>query len=407
MSNRRKFMGQCISGAAGLAVSGLVSSRRILGANDRIRFGLIGCGGRGKEIFKSAMRCSNAEAVAAADLYTRRLEELKAIAPQIKTYKDFRQLLSDKSVDAVLIATPQHQHVLNFVPAIQAGKDVYQEKTLAFSPDHAKRMRKALEGSGRVVQVGIQMISGPGMEMVREIATPERMGVITAIHTHHYRNAPYGGWMREIPPDCDTNHLNWRAFQGEAKFYPFDPQRFVNWRFFWDYSGGNVFENMVHQVGYWYKALGLKIPQNVTMTGANYLSPKMQPPDMMDVTMHQSEKIFFTWSSMFSNDYYGEGHDLLLGTKGTIIHDETDKPRYSPQGEKSANLAEEGARTTGGYSDATDAHMQNFFDCVRSRKEPNCPFEIGFRTAIACQMAVRSYREGRTVKWDEKLEDIV
>ena len=126
MSNRRTFMGQCVKGAAGLAVSGLVTSRRILGANDRIRFGLIGCGSRGKEIFRSAMRCANAEAVAVADVYSRRLEEAKAIAPQIKTYKDARQLLDDTSVDAVLIATPQHVHALNFVPAIQADKDVYQ-----------------------------------------------------------------------------------------------------------------------------------------------------------------------------------------------------------------------------------------------------------------------------------------
>ena len=407
MSNRRTFIGQCVKGAAGLAVSGLVTSRRILGANDRIRFGLIGCGSRGKEILRSAMHCDNAEAVAAADVYTRRLEEAKAMAPRIKTYKDARALLDDQSVDAVLIATPQHQHALNFVPAIQAGKDVYQEKTMAFSPDHAKRMRKALDGSGRVVQVGIQMISGPGMTMVREFATPERMGVITAIHTHHFRNAPYGGWTRDIPSDCDSNHIDWKAFQGEATPAPFDAQRYMNWRFFWDYSGGNVFENMVHQVGYWHKVLGLTIPRAVTMTGANCLSPKMQPPDVMDVTMHHTEKLLFTWNSMFSNDYYGEGHDLLLGTKGTIIHDETDKPRYVPQGGKSAPVAEAGPGTDGEYADATDAHMQNFFDCVRSRKEPACPFEIGFRSAIACQMAVRSYREGRTVTWDEKLEDIV
>jgi len=408
MSNRRTFVEQCVKGAAGLAVSGLVSSRGVLGASDRIRFGLIGCGSRGKEIFKSAMRCHDAEPVAAADVYTRRLDELKAIAPQIRTYRDARQLLEDKNVDAVLIATPQHQHALNFVAAIQAGKDVYQEKTMAFSPDHAKRMRKALEGSDRVVQVGIQMISGPGMATVREWTTPERMGVITAIHTHHYRNAPYGGWMRDIPSDCDTTHVDWSAFQGEAAPQPFDPQRYVNWRFFWDYSGGNVFENMVHQVGYWHTALGLTIPRAVTMTGANWLSPKMQPPDVMDVTMdHRSEKILFTWNSMFSNNYFGEGHDLLLGTKGTIVHDETDRPRYLPQGAKSTDGADVVTAPAGDYSDATDAHMQNFFDCVRSRKEPACPFAVGFRSAIACQMAVRSYREGRTVTWDEQREDIV
>ena len=145
------------------------------------------------------------------------------------------------------------------------------------------------------------------------------MGVITALHTHHYRNAPYGGWMRKIPPDCDAQHLDWKAFEGEADHYAFDPERYINWRFYWDYSGGNVFENMVHQVGFWYKALDLKIPARVMMTGDNYLSPKMQVPDTMSACMHQPEKIFFTWNSMFGNNFYGEGEDLLLGNKGTLL----------------------------------------------------------------------------------------
>lgn len=110
---------------------------------------------------------------------------------------------------------------------------------------------------------------------------------------------------------------------------------------------------------------------------------------------------------MFSNDYYGEGHDLLLGNKGTVIHTESDRPRYLPQGEKSAAGPSSETSENSGYADATAQHMQNFFDCVRSRNEPNCPFEIGFRSAIVCQMAVRSYRQGRPVKWDEKREDIV
>ena len=121
-------------------------------------------------------------------------------------------MLDDKTIDAVLIATPQHQHALNFVPAIQAGKDVYQEKTMAFNPDHARRMKKAFEGSGRVVQIGMQMNSGPGIAKVREMATPSAWVTITAIETHHYRNAPYGGWLRQIPPDCDDQHVDWTGF---------------------------------------------------------------------------------------------------------------------------------------------------------------------------------------------------
>jgi predicted dehydrogenase len=413
MSNRREFINHCAGAMAGLGALGLVSQRNILGANERIRIGLIGAGGRGKEIFRAAMHCPNIEAAAVADVYTRRLEETKKIAPQIKTYQDFRRLLDDKSIDAVLIATPQHQHALSFVAAMQAGKDVYQEKTMAFNLDHAKRMRKAWQNSGRIVQIGMQMISGQGLQKVREMATPERMGVITAIHIHHFRNAPYGGWMREIPSDCNPANIDWKAFEAEAGSYPFDPQRYMNWRFFWDYSGGNVFENMVHPVGFWYKALDLQIPESVTMTGANYLSPKMQVPDTMNVTMNMREKMLFTWNSMFGNSLYGEGYDLLLGNKGTIMQNETDQVLYWPQGEKvsGGGKEESGASAKApdivGYSDKTDMHMQNFFDCVRSRKEPIAPFEIGFRSAIACQMSIKSYREGRTVKWDEKREEIV
>ena len=396
----------------GAAVSPLAFSGRVLGANDRIRFGLIGPGARGMEIFQAAMRCPNVEAAAVADVYTGRFNAAKALVPQIKTYRDFRQLLDDKTIDAVLIATPQHQHVLSFVPAIQAGKDVYQEKTMAFNPGHAQRMKKAFQGSGRVVQVGMQMNSAPGLQKVRELATRERMGAITALQAFHFRNAPHGGWLRRIPPDCDAEHVDWPAFEGEAKSHPFDPQRYMNWRFYWDYSGGNVFENMVHQVAFWYGALGWNIPEAVTMTGANYRSPQMQVPDTMNVVMHQPEKALFTWSSIFGNNYYSEGYDYLFGSAGTLIHDQSDNVAFVPQGRRGAGEAG-GAEASvpaigrGRYKDFTAEHIENFFDCVRSRKEPVCPFELGFRSAIACQMAIASYRQQRTVRWDPATEEIV
>ena len=411
MSTRRTFIKQALGSSAALAASGLLPLNRALGANDRIRIGLIGAGSRGREILHAAMGCPNVEAVAVADVYTRRLDEVKAHIPSIQTYKDFRGLLDDKSIDAVLIATPQHQHALNFVPAIQAGKDVYQEKTMAFNPDHARRMKKAYEGSGRVVQVGTQAISSPGFAKIGELLASGKLGVITVLNTHHYRNAPYGGWMRQIPPDCDPQHVDWKAFEGEATPHPFDPQRYVNWRFFWDYDGCNVFENMVHQVGFWYKLMDFKIPDSVTMTGANLLSPKMEVPDTVDVSMLQG-KVLFTWNSMFGNSFYGEGHDLLLGNKGTISRNESDQVRFQPQGGEHLGVdticavTPEGGQDAG-YLDATGAHMENFFDCMRSRKEPNCPFEIGYRSAIACQMAIASFHKKGSVRWDADTEDIV
>jgi predicted dehydrogenase len=405
-AGRRKFLKQ-VGAAAGVALSHVVlAAPKVLGANDRVRLGLIGAGSRGAEILRAALRCPNSQAVAAADVYTRRLDAIKSIAPDLKTYTDFRHLLDDKSIDAVLIATPQHQHALNFVPSIQAGKDVYQEKTMAFNPDHAKRMRQACKDSGRVIQIGIQSTSGPGFAEAQRLATPEHMGIITLIHTHHYRNAPYGGWLREVPADCDPRHVDWSAFQGEARPQPFSGNRVVNWRFYWDYSGGNVFENMVHQVGFWYKVLDLKIPPQVTMTGANFLCPKMEPPDTMDVSM-RLDNLLFTWSSAFGNRHYGETDDVVGGTKGTLVRGPDGAVRYLPERGRGAVAATpSGKMATASDSEETQLHLQNFLDCVRSRKQPNCPFEIGFRSAIACQMAVASYRQGRTVRWDAEREEI-
>jgi predicted dehydrogenase len=406
MSNRRVFLGSMIGGSTGIAMAATAvdAPGRVRGANERIRFGLIGGGSRGKEILRAAIKCPDVEAAAVADIYTRRLDELKAIVPGIATFKDYRALLDDKTIDAVLIATPQHLHVIHFVAAIQAGKDVYQEKTMAFNPGHARRMRDALCGSGRVVQVGMQMNSGHGIQKVRELAASEAMGTVTLVQTHHFRNRPYGGWLRQVPPDCDPQHVDWAAFQGEAKAVPFDPQRYINWRFYWDYSGGNVFENMVHNLAFWFGALDLSIPHTVTMTGANYLAPKMDIPDTFQVSMSHAEKLLFTFTSMFGNNYYGEGHDYLFGTKATLIHTDSDEVHVIPQG---AKVAARPAPDHGSDKEMTGQHMQNFFDCVRSRKDPVCPFELGFRTSIACQMAVASYRRQTTVRWDPATEEII
>jgi GFO/IDH/MocA oxidoreductase family protein len=131
----------------------------------------------------------------------------------------------------------------------------------------------------------------------------------------------------------------------------------------------------------------------------------------MAVTMNHREKVLFTWNSMFSNAYYGEGHDFLFGTKGTITHNESDQVVYLPKEKKVTDSPSEEAgaadKTKAGYFDYSLQHMQNFFDCVRSRKEPVCPFELGFRTAVTCQMAIASYRGQRTVRWDSQTQEIV
>src|SRR3954451_23067461 len=156
MQSRRIFIGKVAGG-----VAGALATNNAVAANERVRIGIIGPGARGSEILREALACANVECGGAADIYTRRLEEVKQIAPEAKPYLDYRHLLEDKSVDAVLIATPQHLHAEHFVASMDAGKHVYQEKTMAFTVEHAQRMRAAYQKAGdkRVVQIGHQSCS--------------------------------------------------------------------------------------------------------------------------------------------------------------------------------------------------------------------------------------------------------
>src|ERR1017187_4037746 len=267
MQSRRNFIGHVATGLAGTLAAG-----NALGANQRIRLGIIGPGARGTEILQQALACENVDCIGAADVYTRRLEDVKKIAPAAKTYLDYRRLLDDKDIDAVLIATPQHLHCEHFTAAIASGKHVYQEKTMAFTVDHAKRMRAAFQkDAGRhAVQIGHQWTSTGAVGDAVNFNQPELMGKITAIHGHMYRNTPHGKpqWSRPVYPDMTPENILWKSFLGDSRPVDFDANRYINWRFFWDYSGGNVYENMCHQLSFWYKVMDLKIPRAVTMVTA-------------------------------------------------------------------------------------------------------------------------------------------
>ena len=401
MQSRRNFISKVATGLAGT-----LAASNVLGANERLRIGIIGPGDRGKEILREALGCDNVECVAAADVYTRRLEEVKGIASGAKTYLDYRALLDDKNIDAVLIATPQHLHAECFVAALDAGKHVYQEKTMAFSVEHAKRMRAAAHRAGkqRIVQVGHQWTSTGQMPDAISYLKPELMGKITMIHGHMYRNTPHGKpqWTNPIYPDMTPENIDWKGFLGEAPQRPFDANRYANWRFFWDYSGGNVTENLCHQLAFWYKAMGLGIPRSVTMTGGIYLwKDGREVPDTMSVSMEHDEMLY-TWDSGFGNERLGVTEEVL-GDNGTISHT-MQAIRYTPEKKNRPDANE----MVGMTKADPRAHMQNFLDAIRDSGTPlNCPFDLGFRVAIACRMAVDSYRKQRTMHWDASREEIV
>ena len=401
MQSRRNFIGNVATGLAGT-----LAGSNVLGAHDRVRFGIIGAGARGSELLREALSCPNTECTGVADIYSRRLEESRAIAPAARQHSDYRHLLEDPAVDAVLIATPQHLHAEHFIAALDAGKHVYQEKAMAFTVDHAKRMRAGFERAGgqRAVQIGHQFTSSGHVADAAHFLQPELMGKVTFIQARMYRNTPHGKpqWARPVFPDMTPGNIHWKSFLGESPELPFDPHRFVNWRYFWDYSGGSVFENMSHQLAFWYKTMGLSIPRAVTMTGGIYLwKDGREVPDTMTVAMEHEEEILFTWDCGFGNERLSVTEDVM-GTAGTISRT-PQTIRYAPEKKNRP-----GANEMAGLP-RTDpkAHMQNFLDAIRTGRQPNCPFELGYRVAIACRMAVESYRQQRTVRCDPTRVEIV
>jgi predicted dehydrogenase len=230
------------------------------------------------------------------------------------------------------------------------------------------------------------------------------MGKVTFIQARMYRNTPHGKpqWARPVYPDMTPENIHWKAFLGESPELPFDAHRFVNWRYFWDYSGGSVFENMSHQLAFWYKTMGLRIPRAVTMTGGIYLwKDGREVPDTMTVAMEHEEELLYTWDCGFGNERLSVTEDVM-GTAGTISRT-PQTIRYAPEKKNRPD----GNEMVGVTKTDPKAHMQNFFELVRGNREPNCPFELGYRVSIACRMAVESYRQQRTVRWDPIGEEIV
>jgi predicted dehydrogenase len=400
---RRQFLKEA---AAGTAISLAYPTSRVLGANDRVRLGIIGPGARGQELMKEFLRVPNVEFVAIADAFTQRHDEAKKLAPNVKAFSDHRQLLDMKDVDAVLVATPLHCHARHFLDTMAAGKDLYCEKTMTWSIDEAEACRDAAKRSKRVVTIGLQHQSSGELADAKQWIKDGIVGTVTHIETWMSRNTPRGKgqWVRPIPANCTAANVNWEAFLNGRQKRPFDPQRFINWRLYWEFSGGNVTENMVHQIAWSMRALDLPVPTAAYMSGGVFSEKDgREVPDTIAVTLDFPNDLVLTWQSTFSNSRFGIG-DRILGSHGTIerLAGSTDMVtgktqtglRYFPE---KANRAD-GVMLEGQSKDQN--HMSNFVDCVRSRKEPNAPVEIGYRSAVAAHMANLSYRQKQRVTFE-------
>ncbi len=400
---RREFMGGLALGTAAM----LVYPPKVLGANDRVRVGMIGVGGRGQELLKWVAAVPNVEVVAIADIYKGRYDEAKRVVPTLRTFDDHRRLLDVKDIDAILIATPLHMHCKHFLDTLAAGKDVYCEKTMAWSIPEAEQCLNAAKGSKQVATIGLQHESSGSLADTRQWIQHGLPGKITQVEAWMSRNSPHGQgqWVRPVPADCTADNVRWDAFLNGRAARAFDAYKFINWRLFWEFSGGNVTENMVHQIAWIITALDLDLPTSAYMSGGVFSEKDgREVPDTIAVTLNYPNDLVVLWQSVFNNSRYGLG-ERFLGSDGTIEHISGSNDMVTGKSASSLHLYPEkvnrpnGAVLTGESKDQN--HMANFIDCVRSRKQPNAPVELGYRSAVAGHMANLAYRSKKLITLEE------
>lgn len=414
-----------------LAVAGAATAlgqTRVLGANDRIRLGFVGLGNRGDQVLDAFLAHEDAQVVAICDLYQPYLDFAAAkIGGQPKQFKDYRRLLELKDLDAVVISTPDHWHALQMIHACQAGKDVYVEKPLSLRVAEGRQMVEAARRHQRVVQVGIHRRSVPWCREAAELVRNGALGHITAARAFHVQNE----WPKGIgnPPNSNPPaDLDWDAWLGPAPKVPYNKNRtFYRFRWFYDYSGGQVTNFGVHYMDFIRWALGQEAPLAVTAMGGQFadMDDNREIPDTLEVMWQFPGRTLVTFSQFNAT---AAPHSLpgceveLRGTKGTlylfgggyeIVPDaikQHEFPARSPidrDQEKlyriTSQLIEPQKIKARGSSDTT-FHARNFLDCVRSRQQCHCDIETGHRSTSATLLANIAHQTKSYLEWDGRAE---
>jgi predicted dehydrogenase len=389
--------------ATGLAAASALSTSRILGANDRIRVGLIGSGGRGRQDWGNFLKQPNVEPVAVCDVYEPfRNKGVEMTQGRAKPYHDFRRLLEQKDIDAVIVATPDHWHALITIAACEAGKDVYCEKPLTLMVGEGRKMVEAARKNNRVVQTGSQQRSGSHYAQAVKLIQDGGIGEVHRIHAGMQRNIFPGLKPTEMASGVPTG-LDWDMWLGPSEKLPFDPFRCIyNFRWFWNYSGGQMTNWGAHHLDIARWILAAEAPISVSAAGGRYaLTDGGETPDVQQVT-YQFPKAVVTWTS--SEVAEGKSTTLdIYGSKGmlTLLRGGF---QVKPEMSKDKMPAMDAVDVKGGNLDG--AHVGNFLDCLRTRKRPNADVEEGHRTAVMCHLGNISMRLGRSLKWDAVKQEV-
>ncbi len=433
---RRQFIKQVLETAAiPLCGTTAYSVRKILGANDRVNVGLIGCGGRGRLLARLLTELPNVELVAVCDVYDLQAAAAKESEARRDSYRDFRKMLERKDVDAVVIATPDHWHAIPTVLACQAGKDVYVEKPLGHTIKEGRAMVEAARRHNRVVQTGTQHRSAPHYREVARIIQSGELGAVHFVRIWNYLNMTPEGIGRTADSDPPAG-LDWDFYLGPAPYVPFNKSRFLTtYRWFWDYGGGMATDFGTHRFDTLHQVMGVDAPLSVTASGGRYaLKDGAETPDVLQATFEYRGFVLSYEACMLNAHgtggrtlgkkyYQARGGDdrphgeAFYGTNGALFSDRfgfeiyPELKRPAALGSPAAKPSEsEGFRTERkevSAEDATGLHLKNFIECVRSRLTPAADVEIGHRASIVAHLANIAYLTGRKIRWDSAREEIV
>ena len=439
---RRDFIKTSAQAAAAVALAPAFATRAhasVLGANDSIGVGIIGIGIRGEILLRGTKTVPNTRIVEVADAYDTHFERARElVGPDLRTGRDYKKLLDNKDVQAVIIAVPDHWHKQMALDAMAAGKDVYIEKPMTHRWEDGEAIIDAARKQQRIAQVGSQWASVEANAQAIDIIKSGKLGQVTLIDGRMQRNTPTGAWYYPVPPDASPETIDWARFIGPAPQRPFDAARFFQWRLFWDYSGGLPTDLFVHMITATHTLMGVKMANRVVAMGAINTFKNREVPDQMSAIVDYPDFTLTLTSTATNNHPY----PLLtiMGTEGTleyhgsklVYHSEPILENYTystnawPKAtrEKYAELHDVDPETMRPRAtatlkkpepqeiqvpdrDSTELHLEKFFDSVRSRNEPFENAEMGHLCATVGHMVNLSYRSHREMRWDADKRRVV
>jgi predicted dehydrogenase len=417
---RRDFI-RTVSGAA--VASTAVSYSRILGAANRVRLGVIGCGGRGVGDMNNFLALGNVDVTALCDVYGAQIDNAKKTAASAVALRDHRQVLDRKDVDAVLIAVPDHWHMPIAIDALNAGKDVYVEKPLTLAIAEGPAIVKAARLNKRVCQVGMQQRSGKHyLQAKQEYFDTGKIGKLTLVRTWWHGNSYH---LRRAPASLQTQpaDMDWARFVGPLTWRDYDPQQYYNWRAYLDYGGGQITDLFTHWIDVVHMFTGQDVPVSASAAGGIYhYTQDRTAPDTINVLLEYPAPFTATFEATLAPGVKGDAIEFC-GTEGRLWISRARYEYYpvpapagsSPATATSGRGAAPSATPSAGpppvvvqASGSLDRdHMQNFLECMVSRKTPNGDVLIGHRSAQASHLGNIAYLQKRRIHFDPLREQIL